>query len=97
MNYISKLSLLIYIIHENIILRTYYRPILMNYVYENYGYDKVVLWVLALTVIIFLGGMVCAILYERILQKVVLKCSNAIYSFIREKYLILEEWLLKFE
>lgn len=35
-NYISKLSLLIYIIHENIILRTYFRPAMWNYVYKRF-------------------------------------------------------------
>lgn len=34
-NYISSLSLLIYIIHENLILRTYFRPALFQYVYHN--------------------------------------------------------------
>lgn len=44
-NYISKLSLLIYIIHENIILRTYFRPAMWNYVYKRFGYSDVIQWV----------------------------------------------------
>ena len=37
-NYISSLSLLIYIIHENQLLRTFYRPLMWNYVYNQFGY-----------------------------------------------------------
>lgn len=37
-NDISKCSLLIYVIHENLIVRTYYRPEIWRYIYNKYGY-----------------------------------------------------------
>jgi hypothetical protein len=57
-NYISKLSMLIYIVHENIILRTYYRPLMWQFVYRNFGYDRILLWtfVLVLIVFVFVGA-----------------------------------------
>ena len=51
-NCISGLTLLIYIVHENLILRTYYRPAMANYVYEHYDYDHIIVWVLILAAVI---------------------------------------------
>lgn len=95
-NYVSKLSLLIYIIHENIILRTYYRPYMVNYIYENFGYANIVLWVFALAVVIFVFAVMCAMIYVMTVQKIVLKTSNALYIFLRKLYLIIEQSMLKF-
>ena len=95
-NYVSKLSLLIYIIHENIILRTYYRPYMVNYIYENFGYAYIVLWVFALAVVIFVFAVMCAMIYVMTVQKIVLKTSNALYIFLRKLYLIIEQSMLKF-
>ena len=68
-NYISKLSLLIYIIHENIILRTYFRPAMWNYVYKRFGYSDVIQWVFIISFIIFIFGILCSILYVLTLQR----------------------------
>ena len=95
-NFVSKLSLLIYIIHENIILRTYYRPYMVNYIYENFGYSNIIAWVFAMAIVIFVFAVMCAMIYVMIAQKVVLKISNALYIFLRKSYLIIEQSMLKF-
>lgn len=95
-NYISKLSLLIYIIHENLILRTYYRPYMMNYIYENYGYDNIIAWVFALVIVIFVFALVFATIYERTLQRFVQKISNMLYTIFRRVYLGFEQHAFKF-
>ena len=94
-NYISSLSLLIYIIHENLILKTYIRPAMWNYVYVNYGYSHVIGWVFILAVIIFLFGTVAAILYSVALQKFVKRISNKLYDVLRNKYLREEKKLIE--
>ena len=93
-NYISKLSLLIYIIHENIILRTYFRPAMWNYVYKRFGFSDVIGWVLIIAFIIFIFGILCSILYVLTLQKFVNKVSGKLYEVVRIKYLLFEKFCL---
>lgn len=94
-NYISSLSMLIYIIHENIILRTYFRPQMWNYVYKNYGYSHIILWVFVLAILIFCFSVFVAALYSVIIQKLVRKLSNRLYELLKKKYLELEEKLIE--
>lgn len=93
-NYISKLSLLIYIIHENIILRTYFRPAMWNYVYKRFGYSDVIGWVFIISFIIFIFGILCSILYVLTLQKFFNKVSGKLYEVVRIKYLLFEKFCL---
>lgn len=93
-NYISKLSLLIYIIHENIILRTYFRPAIWNYVYKRFGYSDVIQWVFIISFIIFIFGILCSILYVLTLQRFVNKVSGKLYEVVRIKYLLFEKFCL---
>ena len=93
-NYISKLSLVIYIIHENIILRTYFRPAMWNYVYKRFGYSDVIQWVFIISFIIFIFGILCSILYVLTLQRFVNKVSGKLYEVVRIKYLLFEKFCL---
>lgn len=93
-NYISKLSLLIYIIHENIILRTYFRPAMWNYVYKRFGNSDVIQWVFIISFIIFIFGILCSILYVLTLQRFVNKVSGKLYEVVRIKYLLFEKFCL---
>lgn len=93
-NYISKLSLLIYIIHENIILRTYFRPAMWNYVYKRFGCSDVIQWVFIISFIIFIFGILCSILYVLTLQRFVNKVSGKLYEVVRIKYLLFEKFCL---
>lgn len=85
-NNISKLSLLIYIIHENILLRSYYRPYMWQYVYENFGYEYVILWVFVMAIIIFVSAAIISFLYEKTLQRLVKAASEKIYVCIKALY-----------
>ena len=93
-NYISGLSLLIYIIHENLILRSYFRPMMWEYVYKNYGYENIIMWVFALSGIVFLFGLVGAVLYSITIKKWVAKPIDHIYNWLRYKYLVVETRIL---
>lgn len=95
-NYIAGLSMLIYIIHENIILSNYFRPYIINAIYTKYGYDHIVLWVLFLSVGILLFGIVCSVLYDKTLRKLVRKLCDWLYPIIRKGYLLIEKCLLEF-
>lgn len=96
-NYISSLSLLIYIIHENLILKIYFRTALWNFMYNEFGYSHVVFWILVLSLSIFIFGILAAIVYTLVLKKTVIKISNNIYDILRKKYIKLENRLLNYE
>lgn len=95
-NYISNLSLLIYIIHENILLITYYRPLMWQYVYKNMGYCHILLWTFVLVGIVFTFGLVMSILYKNTIQKCVTKFVNFIYPILSKFYINIETKLLSF-
>lgn len=94
-NYISSLSLLIYVIHDNLIIRTYFRPAMWNYVYTNYGYNNLIGWVFILVVITFLFGIIAAALYSVTIQEFVKKISNRLYESLKKKYLSMENRILE--
>lgn len=63
-NYISSLSLLIYIIHENKLLRDLVRPQYFKLIYEKFSYNYLVPWCILLVVITFLAATALAALYK---------------------------------
>lgn len=94
-NYISGLSLLIYIIHENIIFRTYFRPQMWTYVYQKYGHNKIVLWILILSVIVFAFALITSFVYDKTLRRFVRLFSDKLFSIIKTQYLKIESIVLK--
>ena len=94
-NYISKLTLLIYIIHENIIIRSYYRPALWRFVYIKYGYEHLVSLVIALSIIIFLFSIILSAIYDKSLRVLVTICSNKLYDITRKYFLRIENRILR--
>ena len=94
-NHLSKLTLLIYIIHENRLLRTYYRPAIVKNIYFHYGYDHVILWVLLLAAIIFIFAVIASFIYEQTMQRLVKKMSDRLFKIVWDKYLVFERWCLR--
>lgn len=95
-DHISKQSMLIYLIHENIILKNYYRPYLINYIYERFGYHYVALWAFALMFAVFFASICASFLYEYTLQRLVKPTSEKLcelFSMLYQKY---ENLILKF-
>jgi predicted MFS family arabinose efflux permease len=72
--------MLVYILHENVILRSYYRPFLLNWAYQTFGYSQVVLLMLALAVAIFVGTLIVAIIYDKTIRRFVKKLSEAVHT-----------------
>ena len=94
-NYISSLSLLIYIIHENYILRGYYRPWIFYYIYNNFGYRVVVLWVLAAAATIFVAAIIVSAIYNQTIERLVRPVSRRIYDLLAKIWNWLSGKLLK--
>lgn len=85
-NYLSNLSLLIYIIHENYLLRRYVRPEIWKYIYEKIGYDYVVLIDLAYAIILFMSAILIAYLYKISLQNLIHKISDKLHERLSHFY-----------
>ena len=81
-NYISSLSFLIYIIHENLLFRHYIRAKIWNLIYINFGYDLLFVWIAIYTVTLFIVATLIAALYNLTLQKLVHKLSDKIYNLL---------------
>jgi len=94
-NYISSLSLLIYIIHENIIVREYYRPAVIRNMFFSLGTEHIVSWIFELAALIFICSLIISILYNATLRKIVGRFSTALYSRIKNIYLSFENFILK--
>lgn len=68
-NYISSLSLLIYMIHANFLVRQYGRFDLFAWIKANYGYGRLVLWMLMFACVNFFGSILIATIYDKSLRK----------------------------
>lgn len=77
-NYLSSLSLLVYIIHENKLFRSYAKPRVFRFIYEKFTYNHIVLWCMLFVVITFIVASALAALYKetlgRLLKKGIDKC-----------------------
>lgn len=94
-NYLSGLSLPIYLIHENIILRHLYRPYLINYVYVHLGYQYVALWMPLLAVLIFASSLLCAFVYDKTLKRLISCLTDWLYVRLAKVYRWVEKGIMK--
>ena len=97
-NSLSGCSLLIYIIHENLLVRTYYRPVLWQYVYTEFEGEEhtyVLFWIFVLVVIIFIISLLIALLYKKLIQSRVYFVCDKIVQSVEKAYNQLEIRLLK--
>ena len=93
-NYISRLSLFIYIIHENEMLRTYYRPLLWHEIFNRFGYDYLFLWILGLSILVFTFGVVASIIYHYTGEKVTKRITDWLLPKIQQAYALYEKKVL---
>lgn len=89
-NRISSLTLLIYIVHENIIIRTYARPLMWEWIYQNLGYQYILLWAVLCAVGIFVLTTLLSLLWQIFVQSHVRKISDKFYLLVRHLYNALE-------
>lgn len=78
-NYISSLTLLIYIIHDNLLFGVYVRPLVFIWIKKTLGYKYILLYDLILGVLLFLIAIVLSMLYKTLLQHRVHELINKIY------------------
>lgn len=81
-NYISGLSLLIYITHANRIMRDYIHFNFFQFVLEQYTYSNLLGWCLLYFLILLVYGIVFSLLYKILFGKFMYKISINVYRFI---------------
>lgn len=79
-NDFAKLTLLIYVIHENYLVRNILRPKIWIYIYQIFTYNHLILADLMFAIILFLSSALIASVYTRTIQHIVSRCSFHIYS-----------------
>ena len=93
-NYLSSLSLHIYIIHENFIFREHYRQYMWKFVCDRFGAHHIWLWALLLAVVLFAASVAAATVYKFTLQKLTTKLSAWILALVRKPYIKVEKKLM---
>lgn len=78
-NRIASLSLLIYIIHENLLLRMYVRPRIFLWIIDKFGYNDILLWVILLAILIFSVSAIAAFLYQVTIENLLKKLIKRSY------------------
>ena len=94
-NYLSSLSMFVYLIHENYLFRNYTRPYLWHFLYLNYGYEHVVLLDLGLSLVLYVISIILASLFKETIGKIVNKVSNSLYIIVSKMYRFIEKFIIE--
>ena len=94
-NYLSGLSLLVYIIHNNWIIYNCVKFDVFQYVMEEYGYKYFLGWVLLNGLALLILGIAGAILYRYTLQKLVIVFRKGLMKKLEKGYRFCEDAILK--
>lgn len=79
-NYISSLTLFIYLIHEGEIVRKYFRPWVWSKIYENFGYSHLILETLIFSVALFAVATFLSIFYKVTFFHLAKRISKTFYD-----------------
>lgn len=79
-NYISSMSLFVYLIHENQLVRTYLRPWIWQKIYIGGGYSHIILCIFTYSVMLFLCSLAASVFYATVMQKTVWRISDALFA-----------------
>lgn len=81
-NYISSLSLLIYMFHTNYIVMRYVRTLFFERIYNTFSYKYELLWYLLFGVVLAIYGVIMSVIYKSTLTKPIISLSNRIVIMI---------------
>lgn len=95
-NYISSLTLYIYIIHENLLVRNYLRINIWKWIGEKFTYNNLIIETLIYAVILFIVSLIISIIYKYTIKKIIDVLVKKIYnSKLKSIYKKLENRLLE--
>ncbi|MBR0492074.1 MAG: acyltransferase [Clostridia bacterium] len=97
-NYIASLTLYIYIIHENILVRDYLRKDIWKWIGEKFTYNNIIIETLIYAVILFIVSLIISIIYKYTIKKIIDFVVEKIYnSKLKNIYKKIEKRLLEIE
>ena len=70
-NRVAALILPVYLIHENLLVRTYLGIAAWAWVYDSFGYENLLLWVALYAAVLFGTSLLLAAAYQRTLGRLV--------------------------
>lgn len=96
-NYMSGLSMLVYLIHENYILRLVYRPWIFVFIYDTFGYRCIILWLFVSAAAVFIAAFILAFIYRQSAERIVRIVSDRLSDILARLWRRLTTWLLRIE
>ena len=93
-NSISSLALYVYLIHENTLLRSYYRTAFWDLIYRKIGYSHLLLLVLGMVLVIFLFGLILGYIYKKTCGRINEIIVQNLLPVIKDKYNCIEGKIL---
>lgn len=93
-NYISSLTLLIYIVHENYIFREYLREGLMYKAWCMLGKINIVVFLICFAILLFIVATLISCIYNLFIQPLVHKLGDVILEIIQGVYSKVEDIIL---
>ena len=69
-NKLSALSLMIYLIHENSLVKNYFYQEVFSVIYDKLGYSHIVIWVVLLAACIFIISALLGFIYKYMFQRI---------------------------
>jgi len=92
---IAPYMLLVYLIHENLLFRTYLRPQWFNQWYVYAENLNIVISVLLFALFIFIASFMLSVLFDECCGKMIERLSALLYKAVNRAYLYCENSLLK--
>lgn len=81
-NYISSMSLLIYMIHNNRLIQDHVYLDIYRVIYDRFSYDHLIFWIVVCSAAVFMISFVLSVLYTKTLQKIVRLFCDKLYVII---------------
>jgi surface polysaccharide O-acyltransferase-like enzyme len=79
-NEISSVTLLIYVIHDNILFRYNMKPLWWQFIYRTFTYKHAAGWTLVFAVICFAASVGIGLFYKKTIRNIIYKASDALFD-----------------
>ena len=96
-NYISNLSLLIYVIQENYFMYVYIRNDIFNYIRDTFSFDCIVMWFLIVSALSFIGAIVVAAIYKLSIRRYIYIVCDKVLEAVEKMYTYISKKILKLQ
>ena len=93
-NRLAGLSLLVYLLHENVLFRTYVRPRIFVHLYQAGEYRQIILWILVISAGLLLASWLLGSLYSAVFSRPMQYMTAKLTILLKNIYRSASQWLL---